>query len=158
MKAKLYFQLAHLYFGTGEFKTSLKWINKLLMEKGVREDILNLAMIFSLIIHFELENYDILDYQVKSTVRKLQNRNTLYEVEKLFIKLIKKIPKFLNQSRLSMHFSIVQDELEEVLNNADNTIERNTLDYFNFHAWILSKIHNNSYAEELRTLSIKGTK
>lgn len=155
IRTKLYFQLAHVYFGIEEYKTALQWINKLLNEREVKEDILNLAMIFSLIIHFELKNYDILDYQAKSIVRKLSNKNRLFETEKLFIELIKKIPKIIHQEKISIHFIEIQKKLQEILDDNNTILERNTLEYFNFNAWILSKIKNNTYFEQVKNSILK---
>ena len=52
-------------------KESLKWINKMLNdnEQHLRQDIFSFSRLFSLIIHFELEHYDLLEYMLKSIGR-----------------------------------------------------------------------------------------
>jgi len=67
----LYYKIGCLYFGSSNYKTSLKWFHKITNEKEIklREDIHSFARILSLISHFELGNDDLVESNIKSTYR-----------------------------------------------------------------------------------------
>ena len=61
------YNMAYANFGSGDYRTALRYINEVLNdnEKPLRQDIYSFARIFNLIIHFELENFDFLEYDLK---------------------------------------------------------------------------------------------
>src|SRR5690606_22553203 len=67
------FSIASVYFGAGKYKDSLAWLNRVLNdnEPNLRQDIYSYARLFNLVIHYELGNYDLLEYITKSTSRYL---------------------------------------------------------------------------------------
>ena len=69
----LIYNKAYCYFGVGEYKKSLSFLIEVLNdnEQNLRQDIYSFSRILNLIIHFELENYDYLEYVIKSTNRYL---------------------------------------------------------------------------------------
>ena len=63
----LLYNKAYSYFGVGDFKKALSYINTVLNdnEQNLRQDIYSFSRLFNLVLHFELENYDFLDYVIK---------------------------------------------------------------------------------------------
>lgn len=144
-----YYNIAYVYFGAGKYRDSLRWINKLLNdnEQQLRQDLYGFARIFNLIIHFELGNNDLLEYLIKSTGRYLNKRKKDYHSEGVILKYMKKLPKLVYEDELKAHFMMMRDELNELFKDHK---ERVALEYFNFPAWLDSKINGISFAEAAR--------
>ena len=137
-------------FGTGSFGNALKWVNRILINdsSNLRNDIVCFARIFSLIIHFELNNIDMLEYTVKSTYRFLYKRGGLYKYETAILHFIKyKISQNLNKKELIQAFIDLKEELEEIVRDP---LEQNALESFNLIYWLRSKIENRPFKEILR--------
>ena len=94
-----YYRISYIYFGSGLHKEALKWVNKILNdnEQILRQDIYSFARIFNLILHYELNNYDLLDYIIKSTSRYLSKTEKNYRSEQVFIKYLKSLSKIQNE-------------------------------------------------------------
>lgn len=100
----LYFNLAYLYFGACQYGKALYWLNKLLNDSHIyiRENLQVTSRIFNMIIHYELENYDMLEYQVRSTYRFLIQKKQLYRYEILLLEFIRKrLPKIPGKKELA---------------------------------------------------------
>ncbi|MES2628891.1 MAG: hypothetical protein V4616_07970 [Bacteroidota bacterium] len=138
--------IAYLYFGNGQFKDALQWINKVLNdnENTLRQDIYSYARIFNLIIHFELGNYDLLEYIIKSTNRYLNKKNRDYQVETTLVDYIKKLSKQQNAEERKRLFIELNKELETIFNLATDRV---ILEYIDFRSWIHSKIEGKTFAE-----------
>ncbi len=143
------YTIAYAYFGIGEFKTALKHINSVLNdnEKLLRQDIYSFARIFNLIIHFELQNLDFLEYDLKSTARYLNKYDKDYQVEKLFISQIKLLSREESVEKQADVFVSFSDKLTTLLkSDRENVI----LEYFDIQAWINTKLNGKSFAEAIQ--------
>jgi hypothetical protein len=145
------YNIAYAYFGSGDYRTALKYINVVLNdnEKQLRQDIYSFSRIFNLIIHFELKNHDFLEYDLKSAARYLNKYNKDYEVEKLFIAHIKQLSKEEDITDQKKIFLAFNDKLSELLKiERENVI----LEYFDIVAWVQSKLSNKSFQETIRSI------
>ncbi|MCB0761936.1 MAG: hypothetical protein KDC12_10475, partial [Flavobacteriales bacterium] len=88
-----YYHIAYIYFGAGLYNKALYWINKVLNdnENTLRQDLYSYARLFNLVIHFELGNFDLLEYITKSTQRYLHKRQRDYEFEKMVIDMVRRL-------------------------------------------------------------------
>jgi hypothetical protein len=157
-----YFNIAYAYFGDENYKEALKWINIVINdnEQELRQDIFSFARLFSLIIHFELENYDLLEYMLKSAGRYYQKRKNekgrAYEFENMFIKNMKKILKeTLKGSKLDQNLKLFKEEMETTL---EDKYEKIVLDYFDFVSWINAKIEKTTLSKYKLNNQIKVSK
>lgn len=143
------YNLAYASFGVEDYRTALRYINEVLNdnEKQLRQDIYSFARIFNLIIHFELQNLDFLEYDLKSAARYLNKHPKDYQVEKLFIahiKLLAREEELESQREIFVKFD---EKLRELLKmDRENVI----LEYFDILAWTDSKINNRSFAEAVQ--------
>ncbi|MCG8578167.1 MAG: hypothetical protein MI810_25030 [Flavobacteriales bacterium] len=150
------YNIAYAYFGMGEFKKALRYINNVLNdnEKMLRQDIYSFSRIFNLIIHFELNNYDFLEYDMKSAARYLNKYDKDYEVEKLFMRQIKLLAREdnpLDREEIFQNFRTRLEELMEI--DRENVI----LEYFDLLAWVQSKLEGVSFSEGIkRRVSLKS--
>ncbi|MGB0165967.1 MAG: hypothetical protein ACPF8V_03835 [Luteibaculum sp.] len=135
----LSYLISYIYFGNGNYKQSLFWINRVLNdnENTLRQDIFSYARIFNLIIHFELKNYDLLEYIIKSTYRYLNKKPQNFEVETTLVDHIKRLAKAQGEEAKAKLFVELQNKLEDIF---DNPSDRVVLEYVDFRSWIQSKI------------------
>ncbi len=82
---EFYFTLACVHFGAEQTNKALFWLNKVLNdpEPTLRQDIFTNARLFNLLVHYELGNFDLLQYIVRSTHRFLSKRHRARQVENL---------------------------------------------------------------------------
>jgi len=92
-----YYLLAYSYFGAEKFEESLVWINKILNDKNVHSEtkLNNASRILNLIVHYELGNWDLLEYLTASLYRDFKKSN--YTTEKVLIDLLKQLPDISNK-------------------------------------------------------------
>lgn len=140
----LFYNLAYLHFGARLYDEALEWINQLLNDPEVktRADIQCFGLLLNLVIHYELGNDQLLEYIGKSTYRFLSHRKRLFKVESTMLKLMRRYPKWLTRAQRVQGFSTLLDELKEL--QADE-FERKAFDYFNFIAWMESKISPKTF-------------
>ncbi|MEM9819746.1 MAG: hypothetical protein AAF985_01685 [Bacteroidota bacterium] len=143
-RGSFYFQYCYIYFGMGDFGQALECLNQWLsLPKSVeREDLQSLARILNLIIHYEMENTELLEYLVRSTYRFLKKRNRVFEFEKRVLAFIQQSIKIHEQKTLKKAFQNLREDIERL---AGVPSERIMLQYFDFISWIDSKIENQSF-------------
>ena len=146
-----YYNIAYVFFGANLLKNALRWLNKVINdnESNLRQDVYSFARLFSLVIHYDLENYDLLDYMVKSTARFYQKRRKEfgreYKFEGIFIKHIKKLAKSSNnRDKQIVLFTNLKAEMQVVVTE---NYEKGALNYFDFISWVDSKIENRTFME-----------
>lgn len=149
MEVLLTYNKAYSYFGTGEYKKALQYINEVLNdnEQNLRQDIYSFSRLFNIVIHYELENYDFLEYVVKSTNRYLSKQERDYQVENVCIKNIRKLAKTMEAVNKIEIFEKMDAEISELLKDHH---ERVVLEYFDISSWVKSKINKISFEEQIR--------
>lgn len=144
------FLTARSYLSSGEYLSANIYLNKILNKsiEGIRDDIQCFARILSLIVHFEMKKYDLLEYTVKSTCLFLNKRKRLYQVETIVLDFIKKqLPRINSQKELIKAFTRLRKNIEEIIKDP---FEKKALEYFDFISWLESKIENRPFAEIIR--------
>lgn len=139
---------AYTYFGNGDFKKALSTLNEVLNdnEQRLRQDIYSFARIFNLIIHFELENYDFLEYVIKSTNRYLSKHDRDYEIENAVIRHIRKLAKSTSNAQRTEILEKMKVETDELMKDQQ---ERVILEYFHLPAWIDSKLSKTGFSTSI---------
>jgi hypothetical protein len=135
----LYDLISRMFVESGNFQSALKFINLLLNHKyiSIRRDIEYNARLLNLIIHYELKNYEYLEYLIISTYRYFYKRKKVYKLETLVLNFIKRLPKMESDIDLKENFAILQKELEAIYNVHH---EKNIFLYFDYLEWINKKI------------------
>ncbi|PWH86084.1 hypothetical protein [Brumimicrobium oceani] len=145
-KIKFYFSAAYTLFATADYKGALQFLNLILNdnEQQLRQDIYSFARILNLLLHFELANYDYLEYSSNSAMRHLNKTKRDHQIEKVFIKQIKKIAKTVTEIETIPIYKNTLSQIELLLENENENV---ILDYINIVAWLKSKINNQSFSE-----------
>ncbi|HMS64462.1 MAG TPA: hypothetical protein PKD83_04315 [Ignavibacteria bacterium] len=140
------YNIAYLYFGLNDFDNSLKWINNIINDAdlNIREDIQCFARILNLLIHYELSNFDLIEYNIKSTRRYLSNKNNLKKFELLVLNYLRKLIASKTDSDKTYIFKSWKKELSF---DSDDLIEIKAFEYFDFISWLESKITNKNFQE-----------
>jgi len=146
----LLYNLFYSYFGTGEFSKALGIINKLINEyqKELRQDIQSAVRILNLILHYELRNTSLLEYNAVSTNRFLNKSNRLFKLETVVLNFIrKKMPDIFTKEDQLNAFTELRKQFLEL---ADHPFEKKAFEYFDYVSWADSKIENKPFEEIVR--------
>jgi hypothetical protein len=103
------------------------------------------SLILRLLIHFELENYQLLESMLLNSYRSMHKRNLLYESERVLIGQLKKWIRIPDKSELVTALQEGKKQLERL--QEDHPNERFFLDQFDLLEWIDSKIIGLTMAE-----------
>lgn len=144
-----YYNMTRVYFGEGDYKNALKYINLVLnnSETGLREDVYTFARLVNLVIHYELGNYDLLDYTIKSAKRFVAKSQKNYKFENIFLKDFKKLLKNKDSEAMQVLFKDFKSQLEIVLKDP---YEQAAHEYFDFISWLDTRIENKPYVEIIK--------
>lgn len=141
------YKFAYFYFGLGNLTAALKHINHLMNHytESDRKDVFRYAKIFSLIIHFELGNYSLISYNIRSLYSFLKKRSLLYSSENTIIQCLKQLPRAKSKAD---KMKILEETRKELMSHfKENERERNFLIFFDIITWIDSKLENKSFLE-----------
>jgi len=134
-----YYKIASLYFGSAHYEKTIDYLNKIINWKmDLRTDLQAYSRLLHLIAHYELKNYDLLEYLFKSVYRFMSKMENLSVVEE-------EIFSFL---RRSFHLTPkdLKGEFEKLLNKL-KTHERNRYEtrafmYLDIISWLECKIQH----------------
>lgn len=146
---EFFFLLSTLHFGAGNMSRSLFWLNKVLndAEPTLRQDIFTYARLFNLVVHYELGNFELLEYMVRSTQRYLSKRQRAYGVEAALIEHIKKLARSTSPEAKRKLMLSLRNNLDELMQDPN---ESTALKYFNFRAWVAAKVDGVPFAEVVK--------
>jgi hypothetical protein len=138
----IYF-LAYVYFGAGKYQEALFLLNTILNEKNEYPGITESSMILILIIHFELKNFELLEYLIKSVYRRLRKQKTLNESQRELILFFKKTADAVSEKELKVIFK----ETKKRITNLKNSW---LAEYFDIESWLESKITGKPFANIMK--------
>lgn len=142
-----YYKIASLYFGAGDYDTAIDYLNKIINWKvDLRNDLQCYARLLHLISHYELGNFQLLEYLIKSVYRFMAKMQNLSLVEEEMFKFLKK-SFYLSAKKL-------QPEFEKLLNTIKqlekSQFETRAFAYLDVVSWLESKVYNKPVYEIIR--------
>lgn len=140
-----YYKIACLYFGSGDNKKTIFYLNKVIQfkEESLREDIQSFARILNLIAHFELGNNDLIEYQIKSVYRFLIKMGDLHGVQLEILNFLRSLP-ITDPLELIRAFKILHNKLVKL---SLLPFEKRPFLYLDIISWLECKIANKSVQE-----------
>jgi len=152
--SQFYFQYFYIYFGVGNYDEALEYLNKWLnLPKSIdRQDLQSLVRVLNLIIHYERGNTMLLEYLFRSTYRFLRKRNRMYEFERKVLSFIRGSDRIRTSKELKEAFINLKTDFE---NLSQIPKESAMLRYFDFIAWLESKISSRPFAEVVKEQNSK---
>jgi hypothetical protein len=135
----IYYKIACMYFGAGNFETAIDYLNKIINWKvDLRNDLQCYARLLHLIAHYELGNFQLLEYLAKSVYRFMAKMHNLSVVEEEMFKFLRKA--------LSLPTNKLKPEFEKLLNKLkqfeNKRFETRAFMYLDVISWLESKINN----------------
>lgn len=142
-----YYKIASLYFGSGNYDTATDYLHRIINWKvDLRTDLQCYARLLHLIAHYELGNFDILEYLTKSVYRFMAKMENLSVVEEAIFRFLR------NTFRLSP--SMLKPEFEKLLHDLKqlekNRTEARAFAYLDIISWLESKIRNVPVQDVIR--------
>lgn len=130
MEIEAMFMVAKYYFHKRDFKTALRKNNEILSLPTVkfRDDIYSYSRILDILIHFELENYNQVEYLTEAVRKYLGKEKEQYHAEIKHVEIIQKIIPTKNPGK------IIERKDSEM-----NLPESNYSQYLDINSWIRSK-------------------
>mgnify|MGYP000017214374 CR=1 FL=1 len=140
-----YFKIAWMYFGNQQPDITINYLNRITNRHiaNLRADIQGYSRLLFLMAHYDLENYDVLEYVFKGVKRffdSYSQKNKVQEVILDFFKVIMNLPQAEHQE----HFEILDKDLKKL---EKNTYEKRPFLYLNVPAWVQSKLLRKPMAE-----------
>ena len=145
-RAMVYLHLAHGYYAIKDYKKALLYLTRLL-DLEQKKDIYSTQMTgkyLILIIHFELENYDLLPNLIRSTQRFIVEDHPF---ETALIRFFKDLLKLKDPQELKDRYLAMQAELHQIRKSGKRQIPQ---EHFSFERWLESRIHKVSFAEAVQ--------
>lgn len=144
-----YYSYFYIYFGIGDYDKALVYLNDWLSLKSIdRQDLQSLSRILNLIIHYELGNSQLLESLHRAASRFLTKQNRVFESEKKIIKFIRvSTNEILSRKEIKENIvKLKEDFLQLSKNPAENVIHQ----YFDFIAWMDSKILGENFGDVVK--------
>lgn len=134
-----YYKIACLYFGSGNNEKAIEYLNKIINWKvDLRTDLQCYARLLHLIAHFELGNYDLLEYLIKSVYRFMGKMENLSAVEEEMFRFLRNALQ-LSPGKIKPAF---QNLLDNIRKYEGNRFETRAFVYLDVVSWLESKIEN----------------
>ena len=142
-----YYKIASLYFGSGDNSGAIDYLNRIINWKvDLRTDLQCYSRLLHLIAHYELGNFDLMEYLIKSVYRFMAKMENLSVVEEEMF-------RFLRQS-FKLSAKNIKPELEKLLQklqqHEDNRLENRAFMYLDVISWLESKISGVPVQEVIR--------
>ncbi|MGV3637212.1 MAG: hypothetical protein ACO1NQ_06145, partial [Flavobacteriales bacterium] len=149
---EFYYTLACVHFGGGEMNKALFWLNKVLNdnEPTLRQDIFTYARLFNLVVHYELGNYDLLEYIVRSTQRFLSKRHRAEGMETVLMEHIKKLARTGDPSAKRELFRSMLAKFQPLLQDPNESL---VLKYFDVISWVNAHLEGVPFSTVVRRAS-----
>ena len=150
-----YYKIACLYFGSGDNERAIDFLNRIINQKSdLRSDLQCYARLLRLIAHYELGNFELLEYLTKSVYRYMAKMKNLSKVEEEMF-------SFLRRSfRVGAH--ALKPEFEKLLERLKkyqgNPLETRAFSYLDVMSWLESKINNVNVQDVIREKYLRGKK
>ena len=150
-----YYKIACLYFGSGDNEKAIDYLNKIINQKAdLRTDLQCYARLLHLIAHYELGNFDLLEYLIKSVYRYMAKLGNLSKVEEELFTFLR------HAFRIGAHALKPEFEklLEKLKKYEGNPLETRAFSYLDVVSWLESKINNVQVQDVIRAKYLKERK
>jgi tetratricopeptide (TPR) repeat protein len=142
-----YYKIASLYFGSGDYETAIDYLNKIINWKvDLRTDLQCYSRLLHLIAHYELGNFQILEYLTKSVYRFMAKMENLSAVEEEMFRFLRNSLR-LSPKELKPEFHKLLVKLKQYEKNSS---EARAFAYLDIISWLESKIRNVPVQDVIR--------
>lgn len=145
MKSKitLWYFTAYTLYSLKEYKKALKWIQQIMTHANEEVEEFSFAKLLLMFIHYDLKNYELLEYQVRSAERIMKKTDRLYKCEKLLLDFFKVVSDGDNISLRKQQLETLQKKVSFLFKTY---YERGFVYYFHIQSWIESQLYGKDFA------------
>jgi tetratricopeptide (TPR) repeat protein len=141
------YKIASLYFGSGDFDTSIDYLQKIINDSSdLRGDLQCYARLLHLLAHYELGNFEIIESLTRSVYRFMSKMQNLTVIEE-------EIFSFLRTSFRISRYKL-KPELEKFLNKIKqfekSRFETRAFAYLDIISWVESKLYEKPVSTIIR--------
>jgi len=148
-----YYKIACLYFGSGEYEKTIDYLNKIINWKvDLRTDLQCYSRLLHLIAHYELGNFQLLEYLTKSVYRFMAKMENLSHVEEEIFRFLRKSFK-LRPEQLKPEFGKLLEKLKKY---EKSRFETRAFVYLDIISWLESKIEDVPVQDVIRQKYLSG--
>ncbi|MFT4092367.1 MAG: hypothetical protein QM640_01915 [Niabella sp.] len=148
-----YYKIACLYFGSGNNGKAIDYLNRIINQKDdLRTDLQCYSRLLHLIAHYELGNYNLLEYLVKSVYRYMAKMENLSRVEEEMFRFLRKAFRF-NEKTIKPEFEKLLAKLKKYQHNR---LEARAFAYLDVISWLESKISGMNVQGVIRKKYLKA--
>lgn len=139
-----YYKIASLYFGAGDFENAIEYLNKIINWKvNLRSDLQAYARLLHLIAHYELGNFQLIEYLIKSVYRYMAKMQNLSKVEEAVFDFLRKAFR-LSPGEIRPEFGKLLKKLKTMKNSK---FETRAFAYLDIISWLESKVEKKPVQE-----------
>ena len=139
----LNYKIATLHFGSEDYSTCIDYLQKIINEQvDIRDDLQSYARLLHLMAHFEMGNYELMEYLTKSVYRfmaKKQNVTVLEEEMFKFLRTSFQLPR--NKLRTEL-----ETFLQKIKKFEKNRFETRAFAYLDIISWVEGKVYQKPMA------------
>jgi hypothetical protein len=130
---------AHYYMVVEDYSKALGWINKFLNHPrtNLRTDLQAGVRLMNLLTHFELGNYDLIEYSLKSTYRFIYKQERMHKYERRFIRFFRDAIALTDPGLLRPLMVTFKDDIVEIVKDP---FENRACDIYSILAWLDAKL------------------
>jgi len=157
MKSKitLWYFTAYNRFSVKEYKTALKWTQKIMNNANDEVEEFSFTKLLLMFIHYDLKNYELLEYQVRSAERMMKKSNRLYKCEKLLLDFFKSVSDGDSSSMRRQQLEALKKKVSLLFKMY---YERGFSYYFDIQSWIESRLGDKDFAQVVRDVRALKTR
>ncbi len=140
------YKIASLYFGQGDYDVCIDYLQKIINENiGGESDLQGYARLMHLIAHYEIGNYDLIEYLAKSVYRFMSKKDNLTLVEEEMFKFLR---KSFHVTRVKMQHEL-ESFLLKIKELETNRYEARTFAYLDIISWLEAKVYKKTMSSIL---------
>ncbi len=149
-----YYKIACLYFGSGDYKNTVRYLNMVINYKDteLRSDLQCFARILNLITHFEMQNFDLIEYLIKTTYRFLSKMKDLHRTQKELLFFLRRLPNT-PENKLEDAFCTLLTDLKQL---RQDPFEKRPFLYLDIISWLESKVSGVPVQDVIRQKRLTG--
>lgn len=149
MKAKimLWYFTAYNNYVMKDYRAALKMIQKIMNTTNEEMEEFSFAKLLLMFIHYDLGNYELLEYQVRSFHRLLQKTERMYRCEKVLVDFFKTVSGADTNKIRQQQLEALKKEVTKLFKTY---YEKGLSFYFDLESWIESQLTGKEFALVIR--------
>ena len=141
------YKIAMLYFGNGDFGRSIDYLQKIINENvDLRIDLQCYARLLHLMAHYELGNYDLIEYLTRSVYRFMAKMENLTVIEEAMFKFLRN-NFYVPAKKLQPEF---ESFLKTIKQFEKSRFQTRSFAYLDIISWVEGKVNNKPMSVVIR--------